>query len=245
MPIPGFYWLDVNDGVAAMIPSPSPAAVDWFSPYLFRVTSALSTPLIIELSASSEGLACAEQLQLQGATVAPGEVGSLYFDECAKALYAPVGCERGTWYSINKTDGVLKKLTDDNSPPYLADVLDSDLSTFTYVYVCKDDKSYVAVTRELQEDVPPCNQTKRYNVRVFPNPTQREANIEILSDLSSDMQYVIHDMAGRLISEGKINHPGGTINVPIPISDWASGMYIIRVQDSLGRTGHHKLLVIQ
>lgn len=66
-------------------------------------------------------------------------------------------------------------------------------------------------------------------VTVYPNPAINELNVKFSTEhLSPLLQYSIFDLSGRLISQGKVNHRAGYIQ--IDLSDVPSGSHILSLR---------------
>ena len=63
-----------------------------------------------------------------------------------------------------------------------------------------------------------------------PNPAS-DYTIVTISDLTSDMQYTINDMTGRLLENGKINSKTHRVDT----SNLTSGTYTLTIQNSVGQ----------
>ncbi len=71
----------------------------------------------------------------------------------------------------------------------------------------------------------PLSHSEALHVSVYPNPAVNELTVN--AQLSPDAEYSVVTVSGNIIKNGKVN---GAINV----SDLASGLYVLMVQDHLG-----------
>lgn len=69
-------------------------------------------------------------------------------------------------------------------------------------------------------------------IKVFPNPARSQVNISMHSN--GKTKIVIHDVFGREVYANKLQNTGTNVVETIDISDWAKGMYIVKVSTSVG-----------
>jgi hypothetical protein len=70
--------------------------------------------------------------------------------------------------------------------------------------------------------------------RIYPNPATQSLNIEIHSGMTLSLNLEVHNTIGQLISYQQILIKYGKSNHEIPISELASGLYIIRAVSENG-----------
>jgi subtilisin-like proprotein convertase family protein len=66
-------------------------------------------------------------------------------------------------------------------------------------------------------------------VSVYPNPTNDITTLSIDVQENAEATYTIHDITGKIVSEGAINCIAGMNNTTIQTGDLADGMYIVDV----------------
>lgn len=66
-------------------------------------------------------------------------------------------------------------------------------------------------------------------ISVFPNPVQSEAILSLENLSAGDYQIAAFDASGRKVWETQQALPEGAFTLALPSSDWASGMYFIRL----------------
>jgi subtilisin-like proprotein convertase family protein len=66
-------------------------------------------------------------------------------------------------------------------------------------------------------------------VSVYPNPTNDITTLSIDVQENTEAMYTIHDISGKIVSEGAINCIAGMNNTTIQTGDLADGMYIVDV----------------
>lgn len=72
-------------------------------------------------------------------------------------------------------------------------------------------------------------------VKVFPNPTAGIATIQINSNNTLQLGYVITDITGKVIVRSDVNsYAAGTNNIAVDMTNLASGIYQYRVFDGTG-----------
>ncbi|MCB0521856.1 MAG: T9SS type A sorting domain-containing protein, partial [Saprospiraceae bacterium] len=78
-------------------------------------------------------------------------------------------------------------------------------------------------------------------INVYPNPASSVSNIQLPGDFEQAAIQVF-DLGGRVVFGLEVE--GGSQTIPIDVSAWQSGMYLVRVQVD-GRISTHKLQVQQ
>ena len=66
-------------------------------------------------------------------------------------------------------------------------------------------------------------------IRTYPNPTYDELNVEINSTMEDNVQMMIVDAQGRLMSNKLINLSKGNQNLKVDVSDYNAGLYFLHV----------------
>jgi uncharacterized protein (TIGR02145 family) len=72
------------------------------------------------------------------------------------------------------------------------------------------------------------NELRTNNIGLYPNPADDIINLKI-SDLKSDLNFVIYDALGRIVNSGIINAETTSLD----ISNLATGFYIIKAENQL------------
>ena len=72
------------------------------------------------------------------------------------------------------------------------------------------------------------NELRTNNIEIYPNPADDIINLKI-SDLKSDLNFVIYDALGRIVNSGIINAETTSLD----ISNLATGFYIIKAGNQL------------
>ncbi len=84
-------------------------------------------------------------------------------------------------------------------------------------------------------------QGSEMSIMMYPNPTSNQTNL-IVNGVSGDAKIIISDMQGRILSTTNVNSSNGVIEHKIDVSNFAKGVYYIRIQNNqLSKT--QKLIV--
>lgn len=70
---------------------------------------------------------------------------------------------------------------------------------------------------------------------IYPNPTSRDINVKILSELNETMTVQISDMTGRLISSENVQVMGNHVYTR-DVSNLSKGIYVMKLQTSKGKS---------
>ncbi len=88
----------------------------------------------------------------------------------------------------------------------------------------------------------PSIEQPKFGLQLFPNPTDGTAGLLITGLYSDDIEIVITDMLGRVVSTRKIDGVFGTLYEPIETTLWESGVYVVTVKTSRHGTVTKKLI---
>jgi hypothetical protein len=76
---------------------------------------------------------------------------------------------------------------------------------------------------------------------VYPNPTDGFITIQLADNHETAHAFRVTDLAGRIISTGKI--PTGTVKFPLDLRQLSPGVYMLSTEDNQGRLEYHKILI--
>ena len=77
----------------------------------------------------------------------------------------------------------------------------------------------------LQEEDVPVNACM-----VYPNPTNGEFNVQVPSSFNEDLNYVVTDLSGRIILEGKADLKTENNTAKINLNAYAAGVYMLKLK---------------
>lgn len=80
--------------------------------------------------------------------------------------------------------------------------------------------------------------TQPVSWKLFPNPARQQVTLQIPDDNRSKYQITITDASGRKMYKNSFYS-----KITIPTKSWQPGLYLVRLQDSQGRTSTQKLYV--
>jgi hypothetical protein len=75
------------------------------------------------------------------------------------------------------------------------------------------------------------NQDKNRNFMLRPNPNTGNFYVFFGSEISTELDYQVYDMTGRLVLGGTYRSQYGENNIPVNIQNCANGIYILNVSD--------------
>lgn len=78
----------------------------------------------------------------------------------------------------------------------------------------------------------------KFNAFVYPNPTDSDVTLHIDDYASSELSYQLYDMQGKFLFQDKIKES----DTKIPLSNYASGTYILRVFSKNEFSKHFKIV---
>ena len=82
--------------------------------------------------------------------------------------------------------------------------------------------------------------------KMYPNPAAQRVRLQIQSPDIGSVQIQAIDIVGRMIWKGSVEPgtAGDVLDIRLPVGEWASGVYIIRVsQTGVGHTDRQMLVV--
>ena len=74
------------------------------------------------------------------------------------------------------------------------------------------------------------------DLSVFPNPASDRLNVSFVTDEVSSIECKILDMTGKLLYSKHIESDGGLIEESVNVSDFATGIYFLRIETAKGTT---------
>lgn len=74
------------------------------------------------------------------------------------------------------------------------------------------------------------------NLSVFPNPSSDRLNISFITNEVSSIECKILDMTGKLLYSKHIEADGGMVEESVNVSDFATGIYFLRIETAKGTT---------
>jgi hypothetical protein len=78
-------------------------------------------------------------------------------------------------------------------------------------------------------------------IHLSPNPAAESVRIDFAYESTAELNLVVHDFTGRLISE--FNLPGKAGSFEIPTSDLSDGLYLIEVRNGIEKIAVEKLMI--
>ena len=74
------------------------------------------------------------------------------------------------------------------------------------------------------------------DLKVFPNPASDRLTVSFVTEDASYIHCKILDMTGKLLYDNKIDSDGGLVEESVNVSDFASGIYFLRIETPKGAT---------
>ena len=74
------------------------------------------------------------------------------------------------------------------------------------------------------------------DLSVFPNPTVDRLNVSFMTDEASSINCKILDMTGKMLYNKHIESDGGLVEESVNVSDFATGIYFLRIETAKGTT---------
>ena len=76
------------------------------------------------------------------------------------------------------------------------------------------------------------------NYRIYPNPVQDVLFLELSADKAPNLKMSIFDVSGRCLISNEINFAGNNAKISQDVSNFETGTYLIKFQDSEGKILH-------
>ena len=160
----------------------------------------------------------------------------------------------GTGYRLGTSDDVntetfgeispkLKRSSAGTNYPYTIDGLMSitnssfDESRFYYFYdwhvtgtgtfTCQSDRAFIDVEVKVCSAIGDISSLNSF--AVYPNPANTEFNIELNTEPVKELSVTVSNITGQQIFNKIISNAAGEINIPVNISEKASGVYMVKV----------------
>jgi hypothetical protein len=121
--------------------------------------------------------------------------------------------------------GQVKAAGNTNTPQYY-DFLDKNPYKLSYYRLKMVD---VDNTFEYSKIISLALTTKGFSAKVYPNPFQDNATIEIINESKSDVMIEVYNMVGKLVKRQKIENTEGVVSLPFDINNLVSGAYQVRI----------------
>ena len=74
------------------------------------------------------------------------------------------------------------------------------------------------------------------NLNIYPNPANDLLNVEFVKDQAGDIRCQLVDMNGKMLMNQSYPHEGGLFSKSINVSNYATGIYFLRIQTAEGTT---------
>lgn len=81
------------------------------------------------------------------------------------------------------------------------------------------------------------------SVKIYPNPTNSQANVALNLKSTSEVEVSIIDLSGKLLSQRNYGLLNGNINLPLSVNPYSSGVYIVKT--TINGTIVQKRLIVE
>ena len=74
------------------------------------------------------------------------------------------------------------------------------------------------------------------DLKVFPNPASDQLNVSFVVEEGASLSFKILDVTGKLLYNKQMKSDGGLVEETVNVSDFATGLYFLRIETSKGTT---------
>lgn len=87
-----------------------------------------------------------------------------------------------------------------------------------------------------------CDLISNTGIMIYPNPTMKDVNVELFSEVEGEAKLTISDLTGRILNQSTINLNAGISIQNVDLTTYDYGVYMFSIEDN---NGYHSFKVVK